>query len=118
LEGQARAKLRQKDRDARWTVKYSKAKPREDAAPLVDLAIPAFGYKNHVSIDRHHGLIRLWADRAENEKNQQTSRSFSKLLEQDDSSATWHSRRAGSCGRRWRYACRFWSRCCSLRHAP
>ena len=54
------AKLRQKDRDARWTVKYSKAKPREDAAPLVDLAIPAFGYKNHVSIDRHHGLIRLW----------------------------------------------------------
>lgn len=44
----------------RWTVKYSKAKPREDAAPLVDLAIPAFGYKNHVSIDRQHGLIRLW----------------------------------------------------------
>ena len=54
------AKLGQKDRDARWTVKYRKAKPREDAAPLVDLAIPAFGYKNHVSIDRHHGLIRLW----------------------------------------------------------
>ena len=24
------AKLRQKDRDARWTVKYTKAKPRED----------------------------------------------------------------------------------------
>jgi len=44
----------------RWTVKYSKAKPREDAAPLVDLAIPAFGYKNHVSIDRQHGLICLW----------------------------------------------------------
>ena len=43
----------QKDRDARWTVKYSKAKPREDGSvPKVDLAIPAFGYKNHVSIDR------------------------------------------------------------------
>jgi Transposase DDE domain len=29
-------------------------------APQVDLAIPAFGYKNHVSIDRAHGLIRKW----------------------------------------------------------
>jgi len=54
------AKLAQKDRDARWTIKYTKAKPREDAAPRVDLAIPAFGYKNHVSIDRAHGLIRKW----------------------------------------------------------
>jgi hypothetical protein len=54
------AKLRQKDRDARWTVKFSKAKPREDGAPQVDLAVPAFGYKNHVSIDRRHGLIRGW----------------------------------------------------------
>lgn len=54
------AKLRQKDRDARWTVKFSKAKPREDGLPQVDLAVPAFGYKNHVSIDRAHGLIRGW----------------------------------------------------------
>lgn len=54
------AKLRQKDRDARWTVKFSKAKPREDGAPQVDLAVPAFGYKNHISIDRQHGLIRGW----------------------------------------------------------
>ena len=45
------AKLAQKDRDARWTVKYSKAKPRADGRPQVDLAIPAFGYKNDVSID-------------------------------------------------------------------
>jgi hypothetical protein len=37
------AKLRQKDRDARWTVKFSEAKPREDGAPQVDLAVPAFG---------------------------------------------------------------------------
>jgi hypothetical protein len=37
------AKLRQKDRDARWTVKYTKAKPSQDGAPRVDLAIPAFG---------------------------------------------------------------------------
>jgi len=55
------AKLAQKDRDARWTIKYTKAKPGEDDAPKVDLAIPAFGYKNHVSIDRAHGLIRKWA---------------------------------------------------------
>lgn len=55
------ARLAQKDRDARWTVKYTKAKPREDGSmPPVDLAIPAFGYKNHVSIDRAHGLIRKW----------------------------------------------------------
>ena len=54
------AKLRQKDRDARWTVKYTKAKPSEDGAPRVDLAIPAFGYKNHIGIDRRHRLIRSW----------------------------------------------------------
>jgi transposase len=40
------AKLRQKDRDARWTVKYTKAKPSEEGGPRVDLAVPAFGYKN------------------------------------------------------------------------
>jgi hypothetical protein len=54
------ARLRQKDRDARWTVKFSKAKRREDGAPQVDLAVPAFGYKNHVAIDRRCGLIRGW----------------------------------------------------------
>ena len=54
------AKLRQKDRDARWTVKYTKAKPSEDGAPRIDLAVPAFGYKNHLGIDRRHRLIRRW----------------------------------------------------------
>ena len=33
---------------------------RVDGAPQIDLAVPAFGYKNHVSIDRRHGLIRRW----------------------------------------------------------
>ena len=28
--------------------------------PRVDLAIPAFGYKNHIGIDRRHRLIRRW----------------------------------------------------------
>ena len=54
------AKLRQKDRDARWTVKFSKAKPKEDGTKQVDIAIPVFGYKNHAAIDRRHGLIRGW----------------------------------------------------------
>ena len=55
------AKLRQKDRDARWTVKYTKAKPQEDGSkPRVDIAIPLFGYQNHISTDRRHRLIRRW----------------------------------------------------------
>ena len=55
------AKLRQKDRDARWTVKFSKAKAAEDGkAQQRDIAVPAFGYKNHAAIDRRHGFIRGW----------------------------------------------------------
>ena len=68
------AKLAHKDRDARlsgfaskslsaegWTVKFTKAKARADGTmPPVDIAIPAFGYKNHVSIDKEFGLIRAW----------------------------------------------------------
>jgi IS5 family transposase len=55
------AKMRQKDRDARWKVKFSKAKERPDGTrAAVDIAIPVFGYANHVAIDRGHGLIRRW----------------------------------------------------------
>lgn len=55
------AKLRHKDRDARWTVKFSKAKERPDGSkPPVDIAIPTFGYQNHISIDRRFGFIRKW----------------------------------------------------------
>ena len=43
------AKARQKDVDARWTMKFSKAKPAADGKPQVDIAIPAFGYKSHTS---------------------------------------------------------------------
>ena len=52
------AKLCQKDPDARGTVKFTKAKPAEDGAKRVDIAIP--GYKTHTGIDRAHGLIRTW----------------------------------------------------------
>jgi IS5 family transposase len=55
------AKLRQKDRDARWTVKFTKAKSKENGStPPVDLAIPVFGYQNHISIDCGFGFIRKW----------------------------------------------------------
>jgi len=55
------AKLRQKDRDARWTVKFSKAKADEEAkTKRRDIAVPTFGYKNHAAIDRRHGFIRGW----------------------------------------------------------
>ena len=60
LERQAREA--QKDRDARWTVKYTKAKPREDGStPPVGLAIPVFGDQNHISLDRGFGFIRKWS---------------------------------------------------------
>ena len=52
------AKSRQKDVDGRWTVKYSKAKARSDGSKPIDIAIPVYGYKSHISIDRMHGLIR------------------------------------------------------------
>lgn len=59
------AMLAQKDRDARWTVKYSKAKqPTQTLSSAAtrqhDIAIPMFGYKNHAGIDRAHGFIRGW----------------------------------------------------------
>jgi len=56
------AKLRHKDRDARWTVKFTKAKPDAGGTPSApDLAIPVFGYQNHISIDKGFGFIRRWA---------------------------------------------------------
>ncbi len=51
-------KLRQKDRDARWTLKRGRVRIDEDGKEREGLLIPAFGYKNHVSIDRRHGIIR------------------------------------------------------------
>jgi IS5 family transposase len=53
--GDGCAKLAQKDRDPRWMVKFTKAKPRDDGStPPVDLAIPVFGYQNHISKLRPH----------------------------------------------------------------
>ena len=52
------AKLRQKDRDARWTLVFGKARLREDGSQHAHIAIPVFGYKSHASIGRRHGFIR------------------------------------------------------------
>jgi IS5 family transposase len=52
------AKAAQKDTDARWTVKTSKGKVEADGTNKRDLAIPAFGYKSHIGIDKRHGFIR------------------------------------------------------------
>lgn len=55
------AKAAQKDTDARWMVKYSKARKTKEGdkdAGLVDISVPHFGYKNHISIDRKWRFIR------------------------------------------------------------
>lgn len=53
--------MRQKERDARWKVKYSEAKRTEGADPKdfkpVDLTVSIFGCKNHICIDRAHAQI-------------------------------------------------------------
>jgi len=51
-------RLGQKDRDGRRTVKYTKTKPHEDGSiPPIELAGPAFGYKNHSAVHGAYGLI-------------------------------------------------------------
>ena len=52
------AKAAQKDVDARWTVKFAKARMAANGKPQIDIAIPSFGYKNHVAIDQRFGFIR------------------------------------------------------------
>ena len=52
------ARARQKDTDARWTIKFAKARPAADGRLQPDIAIPSFGYKSTVSICRAFGFIR------------------------------------------------------------
>ncbi len=52
-------KAAQKDTDARWTLKIGgKVRYRPDGTPLPQIAVPVFGYKSHISIDRRFGFIR------------------------------------------------------------
>ena len=56
------AKAAQKDTEARWTLKIGgKQRFREDGTPLPLIALPVFGYKTHISIDRRFGFIRAAA---------------------------------------------------------
>ena len=52
-------KAAQKDTDARWTLKIGgKIRYRPDGTPLPQIALPVFGYKSHICIDRRFGFIR------------------------------------------------------------
>lgn len=51
------AKAAQKDTDARWTVKFAVARTAANNKPQIDIAIPSFGYKNHVAIDQRFGFM-------------------------------------------------------------
>jgi len=52
-------KAAQKDTNARWTLKIGgKVRYRPDGTPLPMIAVPVFGYKSHISIDRRYGFIR------------------------------------------------------------
>jgi transposase, IS5 family len=52
-------KAAQKDVNARWTLKIGgKVRHRPDGTPLPMIAVPVFGYKTHISIDRRYGFIR------------------------------------------------------------
>ncbi len=55
--------LAQKERDARWTLKRDRTRqpPEGMARSLVEIAVPAFDYKNQLTIDRRHDFIRRFA---------------------------------------------------------
>ena len=51
--------------NARWTPKVGgKVRFRPDGTPLPMIAIPTFGYKSHIAIDRRYGFIRSFAVRS------------------------------------------------------
>ena len=66
--GWSEAKRRQKDVEARWTIKHGKTH---------------YGYKNHVSVDRQHKVIRRYAVTS---AEQHDSQVFEELLDPGNSS--------------------------------
>jgi IS5 family transposase len=52
------------DRDARWTLKRGRRRPPPanggSGRQAIAIAVPVAGCKNHLGIDRRHGLIRPW----------------------------------------------------------
>jgi hypothetical protein len=52
-------KAAQKDTDTSWTLKIGgKIRYRPDGTPLPQIALPVFGYKSRIAIDRRFGFIR------------------------------------------------------------
>jgi IS5 family transposase len=72
--------------DARWTLKRGKTKPQSEGhqRQAIQIAVPIFGYKSHIGIDRRHGLIRRWmvTDAAQHD-----SRSFPILLDAENTAS-------------------------------
>lgn len=56
----SKARSGQVDRDGRWTLKRGNKTPLGGAQrqAVTEIALPLFGYKNHVGVDRSHGFIR------------------------------------------------------------
>ena len=61
-------------------LKRGRAKPKPEGAQrqAIQIAVPVFGYKSHIGIDRRHGLIRRWTV---TDAAQHDSRSFAGLLD-------------------------------------
>ena len=79
------AKRAQKDTDARWTIKRGRKREGQGTSRAsVDIAVPVFGYKNHIGTDRRFGLIRRWTvtDAAAHD-----SRAFRDLIDRTNLSA-------------------------------
>jgi transposase, IS5 family len=59
----SKAKRAQMDCEGRWTIKRGRS--AGEGAPKArvanQIAVPVFGYKNHLEIDRRHGFIRRFA---------------------------------------------------------
>ena len=59
--GWSKARTRQIDRDGRWTIKRGRRQTPPAGSTqrsMGEIAMPVFGYKNHLGIDRTHGFIR------------------------------------------------------------
>ena len=57
------ARRAQIDRDGRWTLKRGRKRetpPSEGHQRQPEIAVPMFGYKNHIGIDREHGFLRRY----------------------------------------------------------
>jgi transposase, IS5 family len=88
----SKAKRAQMDTDGRWTLKRGRKRPAvADDAPLgrprTEVLVPMFGYKNHLGIDRRHGLIRSFTvtDAATHDGSQ-----LGRLLDPDNTAgAVW-----------------------------